>query len=181
VAPVQSLVPDTLRLPGSVVAVGAFDGMHLGHQSLLSGTVQRACALGVPAVAYTFDPPPRAHFAGVRILTPLEEKLTRLGELGITYAVVAPFDDAYARRGPETLIDELRALGAQEVRVGEGFRFGAGRGGDIDLLSRSLTVHVHPTVLCSQRRPISSSRVRDLLARSAYDHASELLGRPVEA
>jgi riboflavin kinase/FMN adenylyltransferase len=178
---VERYPPDTLRLPGSVVAVGAFDGLHLGHQTLLRGAVRRARERRVPTVVYTFDPPPRAHFAGARILTPLDEKLQRLAALGVSHAVVAPFDDHYARRAPDTLIDELQQLGAEEVWVGEGFRFGARRSGDIELLKHSVAVHVHPTVLCSNQLPISSSRVRELLANHAYDRAGELLGRPAEA
>jgi riboflavin kinase/FMN adenylyltransferase len=178
---VETHPPDTLHLPRSVVAIGAFDGLHLGHVALLSGAVGRARELGVPAVVYTFDPPPRAHFEQAQILMPIAEKLRRLAALGVGHVVVAPFDDAYARRTPAHLIGELQALGAGEVWVGEGFRFGARRSGDIDLLGRSFAVQVHPTVLCSQRRPISSSRVRELLASDAYERASELLGRPVHA
>ena len=169
----------TLRLTESLVTIGAFDGVHRGHQALLQATARRARELGLPAVAYTFDPPPRAHFTGARVLSPLPEKLAGLAQAGITHAVVAAFTDEYARRAPEQFISELRELGAVEIWVGEDFRFGAGRRGNPELLARCFAVEVFPAVLCEARRAISSSRVRELLAAGAVEDASALLGHRI--
>jgi riboflavin kinase/FMN adenylyltransferase len=168
-----------LRLTESVVTIGAFDGVHRGHQALLRATARRARELGLPAVAYTFDPPPRAHFTGACVLSPLPDKLARLEQAGITHAVVAAFTDEYARRPPEQFVGELRGLGAVEIWVGEDFRFGARRRGDPELLAQCFTVELFPAVLCEARQAISSSRVRELLAAGAVDDASALLGRRI--
>jgi riboflavin kinase/FMN adenylyltransferase len=171
----------SLHLDQSIVTVGAFDGVHRGHQALLQATARRAVQRDAASVAYTFDPPPRTHFRGEPVLTQLEEKLEHLAEAGITYAVVARFTDHYARRPAADFLDELVQLGATEIWVGADFRFGAGRRGGPELLAERFTVKVFPTVLCAGRVPISSSRVRDLLAREAYADASALLGRVVGA
>ena len=165
-----------LRLDASVVAIGAFDGVHRGHQSVIRQAVATARALGVPAVVYTFDPPPKAVFAGARVLTPIEEKLRRMAGLGVHHAVVAGFDRAYASRPAASFLDELSALHPAEVRVGADFRFGAGRAGDVTMLRRHFHVSVVDSVRCESGEIISSTRIRNLIARGDTGLASHLLG-----
>lgn len=108
---------NTLTLPASVIAIGAFDGVHRGHQKLIGEMVKRSKDLGVPSVVYTFDPPPRAYFEGARILTPIQEKLRRLFELQVDHVVVANFGAAYIARSAADFIRELANLHPVEKRL----------------------------------------------------------------
>lgn len=166
----------TLSLPASVVAIGAFDGVHKGHQALVWGAAETAAKLGVPSVAYTFDPPPKAYFQGAAVLTLLPEKLKKLEALGVEHVVVARFDRVWAARSAQQFIEELEALGPLEVWVGKDFRFGRGRAGDVEILSKRFNVRVPEPVRCRKGEVISSSRVRTLLARGATREAQLLLG-----
>ncbi|WP_273888523.1 hypothetical protein [Rubrobacter naiadicus] len=173
----MEVYPDqTLSLPGSVITIGAFDGVHRGHQALIGKAVERAAELGVPAVVYTFDPPPRAYFQGVTVLTPIEEKMRRLQELRPQYVVVAGFDAGYAARGVEDFLEELAALNPREVWVGPDFRFGHKGAGDVSTLSARFVTRVFEPVRCGKGRVISSSRVRRLLALGFRRDARALLG-----
>jgi riboflavin kinase / FMN adenylyltransferase len=167
---------DTLKLSASVVTVGSFDGVHRGHQALIRRVLDRAESLEVPSVVYTFDPPPRAYFQGVPVLTPLPEKLRRLEILGVDHVVVAGFDAAQASRSVEGFIEELKALRPEEVWVGLDFRFGRRRAGDVRTLGEVFTTRVFKSVKCREGEIISSSRVRALLARGAVVEARDLLG-----
>lgn len=167
---------EALRLWDSVVTVGAFDGVHRGHQALIRQAVDRAARLGVPSVAYTFDPPPKAVFGDAPVLTPCPEKTRRLEALELDHAVIATFDAAYAARSAEDFLEELADLNPFEVWVGRDFRFGRGQAGDVEMLARRFTVRMLEPVQCLKGRVISSSRVRDLLNRGARDEARSLLG-----
>lgn len=165
-----------LGLDGSVVTIGAFDGVHRGHQRLVRRTVERAGRLGVPSVAYTFDPPPRAFFEGVPVLTPLEVKLRRFEGLGLDHVVVARFDARYASRDAESFLAELAHLGPAEVWVGPDFRFGRGGEGDLSTLGGRFDARSVDKVRCPRGEVISSTRVRSLLASGAAGEAGGLLG-----
>ena len=167
---------ETLRLWDSVVTVGAFDGVHRGHQALIRHAVDRADRLGVPSVAYTFDPPPKAVFGDAPVLTPRPEKTRRLGALGLDHAVIAAFDAAYAARSAEDFLEELADLNPFEVWVGPDFRFGRGQAGDVAMLARRFAVRMLEPVRCTKGRTISSSRVRELLRSGALGEARSLLG-----
>ncbi len=171
---------ETLKLSASVVTVGAFDGVHRGHQALIRRVLDRAESLEVPSVVYTFDPPPRAYFRGVPVLTSLPEKLRRLETLGLDHAVVATFDAAWVSRSVEGFLEELSALNPEEVWVGPDFRFGRGRAGDVCTLKELFTTRVFEPVKCREGEIISSSRVRALLSRGAVVEARDLLGWSVE-
>ncbi|MEW6638219.1 MAG: FAD synthetase family protein [Actinomycetota bacterium] len=173
----MKVYPDqTLCLPGSVVTIGAFDGVHRGHQALIGRAVDRARELDVPAVVYTFDPPPRAYFQGAPVLTPLARKIRRLRVLGPGYVVVAGFDAGYAARSAEDFLEELAALNPSEVWVGVDFRFGRGGAGDVDALATRFRTRSFEPVQCGEGEVISSSRVRRLLAQGATGEARALLG-----
>lgn len=164
----------TLELPACVVAIGAFDGVHRGHQKVIGSAVDAARRLGCPSVVYTFDTPPKAYFAGAQVLTTIEEKLRKCRALGASCAVVARFDRAYAARSAEDFMDELARLNPLEIRVGADFRFGAGSAGDVALLSTRFNVKVEGEVRCEKGEVISSTRIRQLL-RHDPGAASHLL------
>jgi riboflavin kinase/FMN adenylyltransferase len=165
-----------LRLPGSIAVIGAFDGVHLGHQKVIGGAVGASRSLAVPAVVYTFDPPPKALFSGAKVLTDIHEKLRRLSLLGPDYTIVASFDRDYSTRPPEDFVDELMLLNPIEVWVGSDFRFGAQRRGDVEMLSWRFQVRLVDAVPCSRGEAISSTRIRDLIAKGDELGAQSLLG-----
>lgn len=167
---------ETLKLWDSVVTIGAFDGVHRGHQALVRRAVIRAAQLGVPSVAYTFDPPPRAYFQNAEILTPGPEKTGRLGALGLDHTVLAHFNAAYAARSAEDFLEELAELNPAEIWVGKDFRFGHGQAGDVEMLGRRFAVRVFEPVRCGVGEVISSTRVRSLMSQGFVGNALNLLG-----
>ncbi len=168
---------------GSVVCIGAFDGLHLGHRALVRRAVERARALRVPAVALSFEPLPREYFAPAQPpprLTLARAKFEGLRDLGIDLVGLLRFDaklvsmsaDRFVR---QMLIDRLRA---REVWIGPDFRFGKGRAGDLALLREfhEFEAHaIHPVVVDGER--VSSTRIRAALTSGDFDGAQRLLGR----
>jgi riboflavin kinase / FMN adenylyltransferase len=156
------------------VAIGTFDGVHLGHRRVL----EAALAAGLAATVVTFDPHPRIAFGyEVELLTTLERRLELIGEVGITEALVVEFDLELARLEPEEFADAvLRPIGTEVVVAGADFRFGSGRTGDLELLRRfGFDARTVPLV-----EGVSSSRIRDLLRGGEVERASRLLGRAAE-
>ncbi|MGG0240272.1 FAD synthetase [Bacillus rhizoplanae] len=175
----ETHINEILRLPGSVIAIGAFDGVHQGHQAVIREAVKKARILGVPSVVYTFDPPPRHCFQGARILTPVPKKLVRLEQLGIDHVIIARFDELYASRHPLDFIKNLMNLNPLEIMVGEDFRFGKNREGDINLLARHFCVQIAQPVCCSDGILISSTRIRQLISKGDIKQSYSLLGWPL--
>jgi riboflavin kinase/FMN adenylyltransferase len=171
---------ESLKLPASVIAIGAFDGVHIGHQKLILNALRQAENLQVPLVVYTFDPPPRVFFQHVHLLTPLPEKLNRLRQLGVQNVIVAPFDSQYASQGAECFLKELQELSPVGIWVGGDFRFGADRTGSVDTLKKHFPVHVLEPVKCKSGEVISSSRIRQLLKDNIPSEAYQLLGWDTE-
>ncbi len=189
---------------GSVVCIGAFDGLHLGHQALVRRAVARARALGVPAVALSFEPLPRELFARgappPRLLSP-RAKAEGLFDLGIDQVGLLRFKAKMASMSAEDFVHQvlIGLLGAREVWVGPGFQFGKGRGGDLALLQQIGAKHAQPTadpagrldtdrhhgftasaiapVLLDGER-VSSTRIRAALQAGDFPTATRLLGRP---
>ncbi len=124
-----------LRLTASVVTVGAFDGVHRGHQALIGRTICSARARGLPAVVWTFDPPPKVFFGRAESLITLNDRIDRLRFLGPDHIVVAKFDDAFRQRAAEVFLAELAQLNPALVWVGTDFRFGVGKAGAVPLLA----------------------------------------------
>jgi riboflavin kinase / FMN adenylyltransferase len=170
-----------------VCAIGNFDGVHRGHLTILSRAAQEAQDEGLRAVALTFDPPPglvvgRGH---VEMLTPTERKVRIIEERVSGLAVVVhPFDRAFASTPPEAfardvLVGEIRAA---RVVVGQNFRFGRGREGDLAVLAalgERLGFVAEPAeVIGDDRGPWSSSRVREAIARGDWADVERVLGRP---
>jgi len=173
-----------------VVALGTFDGVHVGHQAVIGRAVARAREEGLASAVVTFDRHPLSVVdpgRTPRLLTPLEEKLGLIATLGPDEAVVLPFDAALASLPAEAFCRDLlhSRLRARAVVVGENFRFGAGGAGDPEALRRwgeelGLAVEVVPLVNHGGQ-PISSSRIRRLLARGALEEVRAILGRPPAA
>ena len=156
------------------VALGTFDGVHLGHRRVLDAAV----AAGQTATVVTFEPHPREALGyGVELLVPLERRLELLGETGIEDTLVVDFDLELAQLEPEAFAERvLRPIGTEVVVAGSNFRFGRGRTGDLALLER-VGFDTRPVPLVDG---VSSTRIRDLLRAGEVDRAAGLLGRPAE-
>ena len=177
-------------LPACALTIGNFDGVHLGHQALLSELVARGRARGLPATVLTFEPHPREFFAArtgypapTRIAT-LRDKAGEMRELGIDRLCIAPFDTALAALSAEHFADEIvyGALAARTILIGDDFRFGARRAGDLALLRRQgeafgADVDAMATVSDAGNR-ISSSLVREALIQGDFARVERLTGRP---
>ena len=171
---------------GCVVAIGNFDGLHLGHQAILAVLTERGREQGLPTAVLTFEPHPREFFAKAAAparLMRLRDKAEVLAAAGIAEMHVLRFSAALAGQDAETFIEQVlvRTMRAKRVVVGEGFRFGRGRGGDVALLrgsglSRGFAVdEVVPCILGGAF--VSSTRVREALAAGRLDEARALIGR----
>lgn len=171
----------------AVVAIGVFDGVHLGHRQVIGAAVAAARELGLPAVVWTFSPPPRqvldpANFPGV--LTTLPEKTELLGRLGIDRLVVSRFDHEVASLAPARFLREwlVPSVRPRLVLVGANFRFGAGGRGDLDLLGHELArVDSHLKVIdpfAIEGVLVSSSGIRQELASGRLGEVARRLGRP---
>jgi riboflavin kinase/FMN adenylyltransferase len=190
-APGPAGLPGPPAFPASkappVVAVGNFDGVHRGHQALVGAAVRRARETEGPAIALTFDPHPARILKperAPRSLMTLEHKSECLAALGVDVLAVLPFTAELAAESPEGFVGRvlMGALQARAVVVGEGFRFGRGRAGDVLELQRlgehlGFEVLAVPAVL-HEGRPVSSTRIRESLALGDVATAAALLGRP---
>ena len=171
---------------GSVVAVGAFDGLHRGHQALLAQVHERAAKLGLTAIVVSFEPLPRAYFSPepVARLSSVREKLRGFDEAGMGQVLLLRFNRALTSMTAEDFIRRVLVdrLNAREVWVGADFRFGHKRSGDVAMLERvgpelGFTARTMPSVLLDGAR-VSATRVRMLLAAGEFSGAAPLLGRP---
>lgn len=163
-----------------VVAVGSFDGLHLGHQHLIHQAQQEAKNLHVPLLVYTFDPPSKVFMKGEGFLTDLSEKLELLRGLGVEIALIMPFTEAFAQRSKDEFLGDLRTLEAQRIYAGADFRFGQGRAGGLEDLRAVAPTRILP-LLELGGGPVKSSRIRDLLRKGEVDQAKLLLGRAYTA
>ena len=177
------------RLPSSAdtpiaLTIGNFDGIHRGHQAMLSRLIEAADDLALPPAVLTFDPPPREFFARESApprLSSLRAKLERFAAHGVARTYVARFDGRLAALPPEPFIEDVlvRRLGARWLLVGEDFRFGKGRAGDLSTLrrvARTVSIEAMRTVAVDGERA-SSTAVRAALATGNIAHAQALLGR----
>ena len=183
----RSLPPPDKREP-CALTIGNFDGVHRGHQVLLGSLVAQARRDGLVSCVLTFEPHPREFFAGdkaapVRIAN-LRDKLEALAALGIDRVCVAHFNHTLAATSPKDFVEQIlsKGLHTRRLLIGDDFRFGARRAGDIQMLQdagRRFGFHVEtlPAVMHGAQR-ISSSAVRAALAEGDFARTSELLGHP---
>jgi riboflavin kinase / FMN adenylyltransferase len=166
--------PQELGPAERAVAIGTFDGVHLGHRRV----IEAALAAGPRPTVLTFDPHPRTALGNrVELISTLERRLELVEELGVEETLVLPFTPDLSLLTPEEFARSvLEPLGARVVVAGANFRFGRGRAGDLGLLS-SLGFDARPVPLVDG---VSSSRVRQLVGAGEIVRAAKLLGRPVE-
>ncbi len=167
------------------LAIGMFDGVHLGHQAVIKAATQSARRSGGAAAVLTFDPHPSRLFRPedpVRLIMDRERRVTALAALGVEGVIVQPFDAAFAAIPAAEFLPALRAAlpNLHTVYVGENWRFGRGRSGDVTLLvseAKKLGLHVVSAPrINGDGEPISSTRIRALLAEGGIDAANVLLG-----
>jgi riboflavin kinase / FMN adenylyltransferase len=169
-----AVAPQELGAGERAVAIGTFDGVHLGHRRVIGA----AMAAGPQTTVVTFDPHPRVALGNrVELVSTLERRLELLADLGVTEALVVPFTPDLARSTPEEFARSvLEPLGTQIVVAGETFRFGRGRSGDLGTLE-DLGFDARPVPLVEG---VSSSRIRQFVAAGDVGPAAKLLGRPAE-
>jgi riboflavin kinase / FMN adenylyltransferase len=180
---------DLERRPRAV-AIGTFDGVHVGHRAVIGQAVTLAAARGLLSSVLTFDRHPLAVVDPAhapRLLTPLSEKVRLIEQLGPDELVLLPFDEAVAALSPAGFCEEVLggALQARAVIVGENFNFGAKGAGDAARLRVCGDAHGFETVVVSlvteHGQTISSTRIRGLLSRGELEEVREILGRPPSA
>jgi len=168
------------------VAIGNFDGLHLGHRRIVERLIKNASTTGVPTCILTFSPHPEKVFGPARLrkIQTLDQRLRGLCEWGVDAALVWPFDRAFARLEGEVFASEILTarLNARLVVVGDDFRFGRERSaGPADLMrfgrAHGFSVRAVPR-LKRGGRVVRSSRVRGLLGAGRVEEAAALLGRP---
>jgi len=171
----------------TVVTLGVFDGLHLGHQLIMKTVVDRARAIGAVPTVLTFEPHPRAVLhpeSAPPLLQTFDQKIEALGILGIEQTIIIHFDLAFSQVRAEDFLRETIAnrLHAKEVYLGRGFAFGHNREGHIELLRRvssqlGFFADEVPEVRLRGER-IGSTRIRELLLSGQVNLARRMLGRP---
>jgi riboflavin kinase/FMN adenylyltransferase len=171
----------------TVLTLGVFDGLHLGHQLIMRTVVERARAIGAVPTVITFDPHPRAVLhpeSAPPLLQTFDQKIEAFGVLGIEQTIIVRFTREFAQLEAEDFLrDVVRdRLQAVEVYLGRGFAFGRNREGNIELLRKvseqlGFSADEVPEV-CLRGQRISSSKIRGLLAEGRVNLARRMLGRP---
>ena len=177
---------DTRAYPKPVLALGNFDGVHLGHQAIFQHVVTRAREVDGTSMVFTFEPHPLQVLAPEKappLLTTYEQKIRLIAALGITVGLRVPFTEQFARQEPIAFVREVlwRHLGIHEVVVGHDFRFGHRRAGTVDFLQAQAEhfgyrVTVIPAIM-QEDTVVSSSNIRRLLLQGQVEQAARLLGR----
>ena len=172
---------------GTVLTLGVFDGLHLGHQRIMQTVVERAKATNSVPTVITFDPHPRAVLHPENappLLQTLDQRLANFEVLGIKQTIVIRFDKEFAALDAEDFLRDIvhERLQAKEVYLGKGFFFGKNRGGNIELLKKmsaelGFAADEVPEIRLRGTR-ISSSKIRELLADGKVNLARRMLGRP---
>ncbi len=187
----MKIVRDTLSLNDNdgqtVLTIGSFDGVHLGHRRILDEILAQAKKTGDTPAVLTLDPHPRQFFAPEHappILTTLDKKASLLEAAGVEILFVLRFDESVASKAPVAFVDEilLGRCGARSLVVGHDFRFGRDAAGDYELLvelgpGRGFSVTQAPALLIDGER-VSSTSIREDLLRGDLDAVTKYLGRP---
>jgi riboflavin kinase/FMN adenylyltransferase len=172
---------------GCVATIGNFDGVHLGHKTIIDQVKQKAAQLGVPSVVMIFEPQPREFFQGDEApprLMPFRQKFEALLAEGVDMVLCIRFDETFRSYSGMGFIEDvlISGLGVRHLVVGDDFRFGCDRAGDFKLLQgvgqeRGFTVENTRTVTVDGER-VSSTRVRNVLNVNGLEEAERLLGHP---
>ena len=174
-------------LRSTVLTLGVFDGLHLGHQKIIQKVVSRAKDVNAVPTVITFDPHPRAVLYPENappLLQTLDQRLANFNVLGIEQTIVIRFNQEFAGQDAEVFLRDIvhERLQAKEVFLGRGFAFGKNRGGNIELLKKisaelGFCADEVPEITVRGQR-ISSSKIRELLAVGKINFARRMLGRP---
>lgn len=169
------------RFKKPVVALGVFDGVHLGHIQILKGAVRQARRIKGTSVVVTFSPHPQK----VESLYSLEHRLRLISQIGVNVCIVVSFNKKFANISALNFVRHIliKKIGAREIFVGKNFRFGKGAKGDITML-RDLALYYNFKlkvfqVISSHRKLISSTSIRSLIKKGELAAAEKLLSRPV--
>lgn len=178
---------DTLQQAPSVVTIGNFDGVHVGHRALIQHAVTHAKAAGVRSVVMTFDPHPNAvigRFDAPKKIQPLDERLDTLAASGVDLVLVMPFTAELAALTPAQFVTDvlLGSLNVLRVVVGDNFRFGRDAEGDVTFLSQAGEQHGFAVdvfgLLELDGTPVSSTKLRERIARGDMSWSAAALRRP---
>ncbi|EPE63134.1 riboflavin biosynthesis protein RibF [Exiguobacterium sp. S17] len=178
--------PETPEFVPSVIVLGFFDGVHIGHQAVIEHAKQRAEQLDVPVTVVTFDPHPKQVLSNnadaVRYITPLKRKLQRIAALGVERCLVLTFTKQLASLSPQQFVDDY-LIGAGAVHVTAGFDYSYGKFGEgtMETMPYHARGRFTTSVVAEQTSDgdkVSSTRIRKLLGAGSVDLASELLGAP---
>ena len=181
----RDLPPDR---PPAAVCLGTFDGVHLGHQALLTATVEAARRQNLTPCAYTFDVPPAAVLGHTpaEVLTPIAEKAALMGAYGVDTVVYSHFDAAVAAHEAEWFFEELLLgrLNARHIVIGFHYHFGRFARGDAELMrsfckGKDIGLTVVPPVCLPEGTLVSSSAIREALSRGDRRTAETMLNRPL--
>jgi riboflavin kinase/FMN adenylyltransferase len=175
------------RHRGCVATIGAFDGVHLGHQAVIHHLKEKAAELDLPSVVIVFEPLPREYFSPVeapaRIMS-FREKFQAMADLGVDRVLRIRFNEALRAMSAQQFVDDVFAagLGAKYLVLGDDFRFGNDRQGDVQFIQQQGESHGYdagptPTQEWEGKR-ISSTRIRHALEQADFDRAETMLGRP---
>jgi riboflavin kinase/FMN adenylyltransferase len=171
----------------SVATIGAFDGVHLGHQAVVTQLLEQAAEHDLPTTVVTFEPHPREFLQPLQAparLTTLREKIEVLAEAGVARLLYLRFDESLRQMDAQAFIDAvlLRGLGVRSLILGDDFRFGRGRAGDSDMVratgAREGFATLPTATLEIDGARVSSTRIRAALATGDFAQAQRLLGRP---
>jgi len=170
----------------SVVAVGSFDGLHLGHRAIFDRLIERAKKLGVPSVVLSFDPHPKQVVGSgdLKLLTPGDEKPPAIAALGVDLLVIVKFDERLAALSSEEFVEEYLtgALGVKEMVLGTDHGFGKNRSGSAESLENVSRSHGFEIVVIEpvlwMNEPIKSNRIRKSVAEGDMRRVAHMLGRP---
>jgi riboflavin kinase / FMN adenylyltransferase len=177
----------------SVVTIGAYDGVHRGHQAIIAEVRRQAAEIGGRSVVVTFDRHPASVVrpeSAPKLLTDLDQRLELLEATGVDATVLIHFDEGQSEETPQSFVERVivRCLAAKRIVVGEDFHFGKGRLGNVQLLRDLGLVHdfrVEPLSLVERTdgvgEPISSTAIRRALAGGQVELATAMLGRPFQA
>jgi riboflavin kinase/FMN adenylyltransferase len=172
------------QYPASVITIGNFDGVHIGHQHIISRLVEKAKILHLPSVLISFAPTPQSFFGRKKAtLSSFKQKHQQLKQLGLDIHLIITFNQDFSKLSAEDFIQKilLDKLGMKFCLIGDDFRFGSGRTGDFKLLKtlgrqQGFKVENTQSVLCNDHR-VSSSMIREFLSQGAFELASQMLGR----
>lgn len=174
---------------GSVVTIGSFDGVHVGHQSIVRQVAEVAESKGLSSIAMLFEPQPYEYFSGEQAparLMRMRDKAAGLLALGLDHVVCLKFNEQLRNLSAEAFIDKvlLEGLSVKTLVIGDDFRFGSDRTGDFSLLQSSGKQHgfdvIRTATVTLDEERISSTRIRHVLEAGDFDYAEALLGKPYE-